>query len=321
MHRITAFCLTLLSFLTLTLSAEKSLPSNYPIVTTCTMVTDLVENVVGDKAKVIGLMKEGVDPHLYKPTRDDLVSLSKADVVFYSGLMLEGRMADSFARMGRNGVPCYAVTELLDEEYLLEPDDFDGHWDPHVWNDVKAWMSAANAVADALSELDPTNAETYNTNLEAYLLKLNALDQYAKKSIATIPEKSRVLITAHDAFNYFSRAYGISVKAAQGVTTESEAAISDIQTLVDFVVANKINAIFVENIASDRNLQAILEGAKKKGHICEIGGELYSDATGKAGTYEGTYEGMIDHNVTLITRKLGGKAPEKGLNGLLSTAH
>ncbi len=299
-------------------TGAKSLPENYTIITTCTMVTDVVKNIAGDKAQVLGLMKEGVDPHLYKPTRDDLVTLSKGDVIFYSGLMLEGRMADSFAKMGREGVPCYAVTELLDDKYLLEPDDFDGHWDPHVWNDVQAWKSAAEKVGEALSELDPKNASAYAANARAYSEKLTKLDDYAKKSIATIPEQSRVLITAHDAFNYFARAYDIKVMAAQGVTTESEAAISDIQNIVDYIVANDIRAIFVENITTDRNLQAIIEGAKAKGHEVSIGGELFSDATGPAGSYEGTYIGMVDHNVTLITRKLGGEAPEKGLNSQLS---
>jgi len=318
----TLFMLGLISALFTACSEKKTasdtLPDNYTIVATCTMVTDVVKNIAGDKAQVIGLMKEGVDPHLFKPTRDDLVTLSKGDVIFYSGLMLEGRMADSFAKMGREGIPCYAVTELLDDEYLLEPEDFDGHWDPHVWNDVQAWMSAAQKVGKALAELDPKNASTYEANAKAYSEKLEALDAYAKKSIATIPEKSRVLITAHDAFNYFSRAYGIKVMAAQGVTTESEAAISDIQNLVNYVVENDVKALFVENITSDRNLQAILEGAAAKGHKIEIGGELFSDATGPVGTYEGTYIGMVDHNVTLITRKLGGQAPEKGLNGQLS---
>ena len=302
-------------------STSKKLTSPYTIVTTCTMVTDIVQQVAGDKAQVEGLMGEGVDPHLYKPTRDDLTQLSKADAIFYSGLMLEGRMADSFAKMSRSQIPSYAVTELLDEGYLLEPEEFDGHWDPHVWNDVSAWINATEAVAKALSNLDPANAEAYDANAKSYLAELKKLDEYAKKSLATIPEKSRVLITAHDAFNYFSRAYGIKVMAAQGVTTESEAAISDINELVNFIVANDIKSIFVENIVSDRNLQAVIEGAKAKGHQLVIGGELYSDATGPAGTYEGTYLGMVDHNITLITRKLGGTAPEKALNGKLSGAH
>ena len=301
--------------------SSKTLKSPYTIVTTCTMVTDMVANVAGDKAEVIGLMGEGVDPHLYKPTRDDLATLTEADVVFYSGLMLEGRMADSFAKMSRSQIPCYAVTELLEEGFLLEPEEFDGHWDPHVWNDVSSWISATKAVSQALSELDPANADAYKANSDAYIAELNKLHDYAKARIATIPEKSRVLITAHDAFNYFARAYGIKVMAAQGVTTESEAAVSDINALVDFIVKNDIKSIFVENITSDRNLQAVLEGAKAKGHELVIGGELFSDATGPKGTYEGTYIGMVDHNITLITRKLGGEAPEKGLNGKLTLMH
>ena len=298
---------------------ENKLPDPYTIVTTCTMVTDIVRQVAGEKAKVVGLMGEGVDPHLYKPTRDDLTKLSSADVIFYSGLMLEGRMADAFAKMSRSKIPCYAVTELLEESYLLEPEEFEGHWDPHVWNDVAAWKSATQSVAAALSELDTSNADYYAANSKAYAAELDRLDDYARKCIASIPEKSRVLITAHDAFNYFSRAYGIKVLAVQGVTTEAEAAISDINNLVDYIVENHIRSIFVENIVSDRNLQALVEGAQKKGHDLRIGGELYSDATGPEGTYTGTYLGMVDHNVTLITRSLGGTAPEKGLNGKLES--
>jgi len=281
------------------------------------MVADIVRNVAGDKAQVQGLIGEGVDPHLYKPTRDDLVKLTDADIVFYSGLMLEGRMADTFARASRAGTPAYPITENIDPTLLLEPSEFEGHWDPHVWNDVSLWIEGTKFISQTLSELDPANAETYQANAKAYITQLEKMHAYAIDCIATIPEKSRVLITAHDAFNYFARAYNIKVMAAQGVTTESEASISDINRLVNFVVQNKVNALFVENIASDRNLQAIIEGAQQKGHPLKIGGELYSDATGPAGSYEGTYLGMVDHNVTLITRALGGKAPEKGLNGKL----
>lgn len=284
------------------------------------MVTDIVKQVAGEHAKVQGLMGEGVDPHLYRPTRDDIEILSGANIIFYSGLMLEGRMGDTFAKMARNGVQAYAVTELLKEDYLMEPEEFDGHWDPHVWNDVSAWISAVKAVAKALGDYDPANAAKYEANANAYNEELKAVDEYARKSIASIPEKQRVLITAHDAFGYFARAYGIKVMAAQGVTTISEAAISDINRLVNYIAENDVKAIFVENIVSDRNLKAVIEGVKAKGKTVEIGGILYSDAMGKPGAYEGTYIGMVDHNVTLITRKLGGDAPEKGLNGKLSLA-
>ena len=301
-------------------SSDEAISLSYPykIVTTCGMVTDIVKQVAGDKAEVQGLMGEGVDPHLYRPTRDDIEILSGASVIFYSGLMLEGRMGDTFAKMARNGARVYAVTELLQDDYLMEPEEFEGHWDPHVWNDVAAWISAVKAVANALGEFDSTNAAEYESNSVAYNEELTKLDNYAKKCIRSIPEKQRVLITAHDAFGYFSRAYGIKVMAAQGVTTMSEAAISDINRLVEFVFLNEVKAIFVENIVSDRNLKAVVEGVKAKGKSVKIGGTLYSDAMGKPGTYEGTYIGMVDHNVTLIARKLGGEAPEKGLNGKLT---
>ncbi|MEM7310320.1 MAG: zinc ABC transporter substrate-binding protein [Planctomycetota bacterium] len=288
------------------------------IVTSCTMVTDIVRNVAREHATVEGLMGAGVDPHLYRPTRDDLIQLAAADAVFYSGLMLEGRMADTFARMTGSEVPCIAVTELLDPGYLLRPEEFDGHWDPHVWHDVGAWKNATEAVAAALARLDPPNADAYARNAEAYAADLDELDAYARRSIASIPEDSRVLITAHDAFNYFARAYGIRVMAAQGITTEAEAGVADIEALVAFVVEHRIRSIFVETTVSDRNLQAVIEGARHHGHELRVGGKLFADATGSAGTYEGTYIGMIDHNVTTIARSLGGEAPEAGLNGRLA---
>ncbi|MGH7959500.1 MAG: metal ABC transporter solute-binding protein, Zn/Mn family [Opitutaceae bacterium] len=295
----------------------KKLKSPYKAVATTAMVKDLVVRIGGQHAKVEGLMGEGVDPHLYKPTRDDVQQLLTADVVFYSGLMLEGRMTDTFLKVARRGTPVFPVTELLDEKYLLEPEEFQGHTDPHVWMDVQAWTKAMEAAAKALSELDPANAATYRANADAYAKELKQLDDYARKSISSIPEQQRVLITAHDAFNYFGRAYNLKVFGIQGISTESEAGVQDINKLVDRIVENKIPAIFVETSVSDKNVRAIIEGAKTRGRKVEIGGTLFSDAMGAPGTYEGTYTGMIDHNVTIITRALGGNAPERGLNGKL----
>lgn len=298
--------------------AERKLPSPYAIVTTCGMVTDIVREVAGDRATVTGLMGEGVDPHLYKPTRDDVARLLKADVVFYSGLMLEGRMIDTFLKLSRRGTPVFAVTELLDEKFLLEPEEFAGHTDPHVWMDARGWIMAVAAVGRSLAEVDPANAAHYRARAEAYTAQLEKLDAYAKQALATIPKERRVLITAHDAFNYFGRAYGIEVRGIQGISTESEAGVADINQLVDFLVTRKIPAIFVESSVSDKNVKALIEGCRARGHGVVIGGELFSDAMGAPGTYEGTYLGMIDHNVTTITRALGGQAPERGLNGRLS---
>lgn len=301
-------------------AAPKPLPANYTIVTTCGMVTDIVREVAGNKAKVVGLMGEGVDPHLYKPTRDDVAKILQADVLFYSGLMLEGRMTDTFLKVARKGTPVFAVTELLDEKFLLEPEEFQGHTDPHVWMDVAGWMEAVKVVARSLGEVDAINTAYYQQNSERYLAELAKLDAFAKQTLATIPQERRVLITAHDAFNYFGRAYGIEVRGIQGISTESEAGVADINKLVDFLVARKIPAIFVESSVSDKNIKALIEGCKSHGHVVRIGGQLFSDAMGKPGTYEGTYIGMIDHNVTTIARALGGQAPERGLNGKLAAA-
>ena len=296
----------------------KELPRNYAIVTTSGMVTDIVRQVAGDKAVVTGLMGEGVDPHLYKPTRDDVAKLLRADVVFYSGLMLEGRMTDTFLKLARKGTPVFAVTELLDEQFLLEPAEFQGHTDPHVWMDVRAWSEAVKVVARSLAELDPDHAAYYRENGEVYTAQLEKLDDYARRAAATIPKEQRVLVTAHDAFNYFGRAYGFEVRGIQGISTESEAGVADINKLVDFIVERKLPAIFVESSVSDKNIKALVEGAKSRGRAVRIGGQLFSDAMGKPGTYEGSYEGMIDHNITTIVRALGGNVPERGFSGQLT---
>jgi manganese/zinc/iron transport system substrate-binding protein len=299
-------------------TADRSYP--YKVATTVGMVADIVRHVAGERAEVSGIIGEGVDPHLYKATSADVTELLGADVVFYSGLMLEGKMADALVRVGRKK-PVYAVTEEIDPSFLLEPPAFEGHHDPHVWMDVRGWMAAVDAVAKSLGDFDPPNRGEYDANAKAYKVSLESLDEYGRKSIASIPESGRVLITAHDAFNYFGRAYGIQVMGVQGLSTESEASIKDIENLVNEIVARDVKAVFVESSVSSKNMKALQEGAKVRGHALKIGGELFSDAMGAPETYEGTYIGMLDHNITVITRGLGGTAPEKGLNGKLSGAH
>ena len=290
------------------------------IVCTTGMIADTVRLVAGGDAEVINLIGEGVDPHLYRPTATDLRELRSADVVFYNGLLLEGRMTDTFIALAKQGKPIFAVTELIDEATLLEPEDSD-HWDPHVWMDVTAWSSAVDAIANALIEIDPQDAADYQQRAAAYKADLLTLHEYAVSSIASIPESQRVLITAHDAFNYFGRTYGIEVLGIQGLSTESEAGLDDINRLTDTLVARRVPAVFVESSVSDKNVRALIEGANARRHQVAIGGELFSDAMGTPGTYEGTYVGMIDHNVTIITRALGGDAPERGLHGRLSPEH
>jgi manganese/zinc/iron transport system substrate-binding protein len=283
------------------------------------MVTDIVRQVVGKHAEVSGLIEAGVDPHLFKPTRGHIKQLSDADVVFYSGLTLEGRMGETFTQLQRSGKSVFAVTEALDKNYLRTPEDFAGHYDPHVWMDVKAWSQCVTQVAESMAKFDPPHADEYLANAKAYQVELDKLDVYVRASIESIPESQRVLVTAHDAFEYFSRAYGIHVKSVQGVTTESEAGVLDVNRLVDFLVEHKLPALFVESSVNPKSIQAVIEGAKSRGVTVNVGGELFSDAMGASGTYEGTYIGMIDHNATLIARALGGTVPDRGLNGKLSS--
>ncbi len=289
------------------------------IIATVGVIADIVREVAGDKANVEGIIGEGVDPHLYKPTSVDIKAFQAADIVFYNGLMLEGKMSDVLVRLARGGKPVYAVTdEILEQnDYILTNEE--EHYDPHVWMDVSGWIRAVNVVAGALSEYDPENKEHYEGNAFAYNRELDDLDAYAIERIATIPENQRVLVTAHDAFSYMARAYGLEVRGIQGLSTESEAGVKDIEDLVTFLAENKIPAVFVESSVSDKNVRALVEGTSAKGHSVIIGGELFSDAMGPAGTYRGTYIGMIDHNVTTITRALGGQAPAGGLRGKLGT--
>jgi manganese/zinc/iron transport system substrate-binding protein len=190
-----------------------------------------------------------------------------------------------------------------------------GHYDPHVWMDVSAWMKAVEVVARSLGEFDPAHAADYTANAEALNKRLAELDAYARKVIGSIPREQRILVTAHDAFNYFGRKYGIEVRGIQGISTESEAGLQDINRLVDLIVAKKLPAVFVETSVSDKNVRSLVEGAASKGWTVRIGGSLFSDAMGAPGTYEGTYIGMIDHNVTTIARALGGEAPARGMSG------
>lgn len=290
------------------------------IVVTTGMVADLVRAVAGEDCQVTPLMGSGVDPHLYKPTRHDVKRLLDADVVFYSGLTLEGRMVEAFTHLKRSGKPVFAVTERLDPARLRRLDEHSGHIDPHVWMDVAAWSQCLDLVAERLAELDPSRAGDFRRRAAEYRRQLDDLDHSIFRAIESIPERQRVLITAHDAFGYFSQRYGIPVRSVQGVTTESEAGVGDVNGLVDFVVERKVPAIFVESSINPKTIQAVREGAKARGWDVQIGAELFSDAMGPPGTYEGTYIGMMDANATRIARALGGDVPATGLYGKLATS-
>ncbi|CAM3603614.1 metal ABC transporter solute-binding protein, Zn/Mn family [Thalassospira profundimaris] len=287
------------------------------VVATTSMIADAARQVAGDRAEVTALMGPGVDPHSYRQTRSDIAALARADLVLWHGLYLEAQLEEFFLDLGkrRNVV---AVGEAVAREKLLSHADYEGRFDPHVWMDPKLWETVVYAVRDALIKTDPDGAATYNANADAHVAEIEKLVAYMTSVTATVPKQSRVLLTAHDAFSYFGRGYDFDVLGIQGISTESEAGLRRVEELVDTIVERKISAVFVESSVPERNVRALIEGASARGQDVVIGGTLYSDAMGEPGTYEGTYIGMIDHNATLITRALGGDAPEGGFQGKLA---
>jgi manganese/zinc/iron transport system substrate-binding protein len=275
----------------------------WKVVTTTGMIGDIARNVGGVRAQVTAIMGEGVDPHLYKASPGDVRLLSDADIIFYNGMHLEGRMGDVLERLGARK-PVIAVTDTIDRNRLRQPPEFLGHFDPHVWFDVSLWMEATKAVRDGFTKLDPAGRGVYDTNAESYLATLRTLHSWTREQIQSIPATSRVLVTAHDAFGYFGVAYGMEVRGIQGISTDSEPSLKDINELVDVIVTRKIRAVFVESSVPRKTIDALVEGARNRGHEVKIGGELFSDAMGRDGTPEGTYDGMVRHNVRLITEAL-----------------
>jgi manganese/zinc/iron transport system substrate-binding protein len=275
------------------------------VVTTIGMITDAVERVGGERVEVEGLMGPGIDPHLYKASEGDLRRLEHADVVFFGGLHLEAKMADVLERIGDRRAT-QAVTEAIPRGELLRPAEFEGQYDPHVWFDVALWMRAVEQVRDTLVELDPSSAALYRRNAAAYLEELRELDAYVEAQAKRVPARSRVIVTAHDAFNYLGRAYGFEVRGLQGISTAAEAGAGDVQGLARFIAEREIPAIFVESSVSPRTIQAVREAVRARGFDVEIGGALFSDAMGDPGTPEGTYVGMVRHNIDTIVEGLSG---------------
>jgi manganese/zinc/iron transport system substrate-binding protein len=288
------------------------------VVTTIAQLGDAARKIAGDRVQVTVLMGEGVDPHTYRPTRADIARLRSADLILWNGLYLEAQMETFLAALAREK-PVVAVAEQLPEERLLQHETYRGKFDPHVWMDPVLWAEVVGAARDTLIAQDPEGRETYLANAERYLADLAALAAYARETLATVPERARVVVSAHDAFRYFGRAYGYEVVGIQGLSTESEAGLKRIEDIVSMLVDRKIEAVFVESSVADRNVMALVEGARARGQAVRIGARLFSDAMGAPGTYEGTYRGMIDHNVTAIARALGGKAPENGSLDRLGT--
>ena len=310
MHKFTI----ILVLLALTLSAcnvaaeDNSDLSTRPIraVATTGMIADVVRNIGGERVQVTGLMGPGVDPHLYKPSERSVIALADADVIFYNGLHLEAGMANVFERMQGN-VNTVAVTDGIERSNLSAPPEFQGNYDPHVWFDVTMWMSTVETVRNALIEMDPQHAQIYQANATRYLDELKSLDDYVRLQVEQVPQQQRVLITAHDAFNYFGRAYDFEVRGLQGISTATEASTADVQELANFIVERQIPAVFIESSVPTRTIEAVQAAVRAKGFNVRIGGALFSDAMGSPGTPEGTYLGMVRHNIDTIVSALTGK--------------
>jgi manganese/zinc/iron transport system substrate-binding protein len=273
------------------------------IVTTTGLIGDTVSRIVGPHAEVHSLMGPGVDPHLYKASESDVRRLSEADLILYNGLHLEGKMGDILVKLARRRT-VVAVSETVPEEQLREPPEFAGQYDPHIWFDVSLWARTLDPILEAVGELDPANVEAYSTNAEAFRRELEELDAWVKARVAELPEERRILVTAHDAFGYFGRRYGMRVVGLQGISTLAEAGLRDVDRVVDFVVENDIKAIFIESSVPRRSIEAVQAACRDRGHDVSIGAELFSDAMGAPGTPEGTYPGMVRHNVNSVVDSL-----------------
>ncbi|MDP2687198.1 MAG: zinc ABC transporter substrate-binding protein [Aequorivita sp.] len=281
--------------------SEKSEKLN--IVTTTTMITDLVKNIGGDYVVINGLMGAGVDPHLYKASEGDVSKLYEADIIFYGGLHLEGKLVDIFEKMegSKNTV---SLGDRLPKDELIPSEYFASNYDPHVWFNIQFFKNFAQIVTDELSKADTKNAQSYSENNKKYQKKLDSLEIEIKTIIASVPEEKRILVTAHDAFNYFGKAYGFNVVGLQGISTATEAGVKDVQNLSEFIIQNNIKAIFIESSVPRRTIEALQQAVLSKNHNVEIGGSLYSDALGNPGTAEGTYIGMFKYNVNTIVNAL-----------------
>lgn len=287
------------------------------VVATTGMIADAARQVGGEAVEVRALMGPGVDPHSYRQTRTDIVAMTRADLTLWHGLYLEAQMEEFFEDLARQRA-VVAVAEALPKDRLRAHEEYENRFDPHVWMDPMLWSGVISEVARALTAARPDAADVFAAGAAAHRADAARLDAYARDVLASVPEAARVLLSAHDAFGYFGQAYGFEVIGIQGISTESEAGLSRIGALVDLLVSRRIGAVFVESSVSDRNVRALIEGAAARSHEVRIGGELYSDAMGVPGTYEGTWVGMIDHNITTIATALGGSAPRGGMDGRLA---
>jgi manganese/zinc/iron transport system substrate-binding protein len=287
------------------------------VLSTVGMVGDMAAAVAGSALRTETLIGEGVDPHLFRPTRNDIARLLAADVILANGHRLEGRMGDVFERARAAGKPVLLVAETLPRDRLRAHPEHPEATDPHVWMDPTLWAEAAGALPPLFARLVPAEAAGFAERLASFRARLARLDAYGRQVLGSLPPARRLLVTAHDAFAYFGARYGLEVDSIQGISTESEANLARIEALVRRLVERQVPAVFAESSVPDRAVRALIEGAAARGWRVVLGGTLYADAMGRPGTYEGTYEGMLDHNITTIARALGGTPPPRGLNGKL----
>ncbi|WP_299097979.1 zinc ABC transporter substrate-binding protein [uncultured Winogradskyella sp.] len=283
---------------------ESKINKKLNVVTTTSMITDLVRNIGGDSINVQGLMGSGVDPHLYKASEGDVSKLVDADIIFYNGLHLEGKLVEVFEKMSGGEKTPVALADELNKKLLIGSEYFASNYDPHVWFNIEFFKKFTEKVTIILCEKDPKNAETFRANEKRYLADLDNLQEDVKGVVAALSPEKRILVTAHDAFNYFGKAYGFEVVGLQGLSTATEAGVQDVQKLAAFIIDKNIKAIFVESSVPKRTIEALKAAVNAKGHKVEIGGTLFSDALGTAGTPEGTYLGMYRYNIKTIVSAL-----------------
>lgn len=305
-RKVISSAIAIICSLALNAAIAQGTPLN--AVVTIGMIGDLVENVGGECVDVTAIMGPGVDPHLYQASARDVTTFQNADIIFYSGYSLEGQLGEVLGRFAEQK-PAIAVSpSSIGPADLITVQDVYGI-DPHLWMDVSLWAKTVDTIAEALGELRPDCSKQITTNAQVYSEQLTALHTWVKEAIATIPEPQRILVTAHDAFNYYSRAYGIEVAGIQGISTESEAGVADIREMAQIVAERKVPAVFIESTINPRTIQAVIDAAAQRGHTTEIGAELFADAMGEEGTAGGTYIGMIYENTANIVRALGGTVP------------
>ena len=280
------------------------------VVATTGLIGDAVRQVAGDQVELDVLMGPGVDPHLFSASEGDVARLQQADLIFYNGLLLEAQLASVLQRLGERK-PAVAVAEQLDPDLLLDA-GVEGEFDPHLWFDLTLWQQVVEVIADQLAAADPANAASYQSNASAYQAELATLHAYVLDRTASIPARQRILVTAHDAFRYFGRAYGFEVHGLQGTSTVAEAGTADLRALADLIVQKEVPAIFVENSVPVRTVEAVQAAVRDRGHQVALGGELYSDALGAPNSAGATYVGLIRHNIDTIAAALLGKESADG---------